>query len=122
IYERDGKPSSGRVFSISYDGVAAAVKRLRGTYGAPSFSPQILRSTCGTFLTCAPGIFGAASAYRSARQLGHSVAVAERHYLGLIRGIPREARALEEVMQIQVQMARVIEAAARRAGRDELGG
>ena len=58
-------------------------------------------TACGTFLTNAPGIFGAASAYRSARQLGHSVAIAERHYLGLLRGIPREAHTLDEAMGIE---------------------
>jgi hypothetical protein len=61
-------------------------------------------------LTNAPGIFGAASAYRSAKQLGHSVAVAERHYLDVMRGIPREARTLEAAMQIEKQMTRVIAA------------
>jgi hypothetical protein len=37
----------------------------------------------------------------SARQLGHSVTVAEKHYLGVVRGIPREARTLEAAMQIE---------------------
>jgi hypothetical protein len=46
------------------------------------------------------GHFGAASAYRSAKQLGHSVAVAEKHYLGLVREIPATARTLETAMQI----------------------
>ena len=54
----------------------------------------------GAWLTNAPGIFGAASAYRSAKQLGHSVAIAEKCYLGLLRGIPREARTLDEAMGI----------------------
>jgi hypothetical protein len=65
------------------------------------FTWQALRRTCGTFLTNAPGIFGAASAYRSAKQLGHSVQIAERHYLGLVRGIARDARTLEVAMQVE---------------------
>jgi len=70
-------------------------------HGAPvELTWRLLRHTCATYLTCAPGIYGAASAYMSARQLGHSVGVAQRHYLGLVRGIPREATTLEEAMGI----------------------
>ena len=58
-------------------------------YGAPDFDWQMLRSTCATYLTNAPGIFGAATVFLSARQLGHSVTVAECHYLGVHRGIPK---------------------------------
>ena len=84
--------------------------RLRDDYGAPpKFSLQVLRSTCGTFLTNAPGIFGAASAYRSARQLGHSVAIAEKHYLGLVRGISPTAGTLEAAMGIEDLLEKVAE-------------
>jgi len=103
------RDDSGLVFSTTYDGAAAAVKRLKKNYGAPKrFKHQVLRSTCGTFLTNSPGIFGASSAYRSARQLGHSVAVAEKHYLGLIRIAPT-ARDLESAMQIKPLLERVID-------------
>ena len=51
-----------------------------------------------------------ASAYRSAKQLGHSVSIAERHYVDVMRGIPRDARTLEAAMQIEAQMAAVIDA------------
>jgi len=89
----------GRVFPFTRATAEAAAKRLRNEYGAPEkFSWQILRSTCATYLTNAPGIFGAASAYRSAKQLGHSVQVAEKHYTDVLRGIPRDARTLEEAM------------------------
>ncbi len=74
-------------------------KRLFKEFGAPRFSWQQLRATAGTYLTNAPGIFGAASVYRSAAQLGHSVAVAEKHYLGVFRGIARDVRTLEAAMQ-----------------------
>lgn len=90
--------------------VEATRKRLIRTYGAPRFSWQNLRQTTGTFLTNAPGIYGAASAFMSARQLGHSVAVAEKHYLGVIRGISREARTLEAAMQIEDLTRQVVEA------------
>lgn len=104
--------SGGRraVFAVTRGEADAALKRLRAEYGAPAGSTwQALRRTCGCYLTNAPGIFGAASAYRSAKQLGHSVAVAEKHYVDVVRGIPRDARTLEAAMQIEAQMTKVIE-------------
>lgn len=68
--------------------------------GAPrGWTPQRLRVTCGTYLTCAPGIYGGASAYMSAKRLGHSVAVAERHYVGMVKVDPA-AKTIEEAMGI----------------------
>lgn len=110
---RESKPKkTGRVFdAITYDAAGAIAKRLRARFEAPdAFGWQVLRSTCATFLSNAPGIFGAASAYRSARQLGHSVAVAERHYLGLLK-LPPTARTLEAAMSVEALLARVIAAA-----------
>lgn len=86
------------------DVVEGARQRLVTTYGAPKFAWQMLRSTCATYLTNAPGIFGAATAFMSARQLGHSVAVAERNYLDVYRGIPKDAHTLESAMQIEPQL------------------
>ena len=84
------------VFGSSRDTAEAAAKRIRREFGAPAgFTWQTLRRTCGCYLTNAPGIFGAASAYRSAKQLGHSVAVAEKHYVDIVRCITRAARTLE---------------------------
>jgi integrase len=101
MHERSGKPTEGSVFGLSRHEANAAARRLLMEHKAPKrFTWQCLRRTCGTYLTNAPGIFGAASAYRSAKQLGHSVAVAERHYLGLVRGISPSARTLELAMQI----------------------
>jgi integrase len=99
----------GPVFALTRGEAVAAAKRLLRVYGAPnSFSWQALRRTCGTFLTNAPGIFGAASAYRSAKQLGHSVTVAERHYVDIARGISRDARALEAAMQVESELRDVV--------------
>lgn len=86
----------------------AARKRLK-VYGAPSFSWQGLRRTCGSYLTNSPGIYGSSSAYQSARRLGHSVTVAERHYLGTIKGIPHSATTLEQAMDIEPEAQEVIE-------------
>lgn len=107
----------GSVFGLTRGTATAAGRRLEREFGAPDGSGwQGLRRTCGTFLTNAPGIFGAASAYRSAKQLGHSVTVAEKHYVDVARGIPRGARTLEAAMQIETQMKNVIESVTARAG------
>ncbi|MEQ8765180.1 MAG: hypothetical protein RL885_14700 [Planctomycetota bacterium] len=47
----------------------------------------------------------------NAKQLGHSIAIAERHYLGLERGIPPEARTLEAAMRIEDLVDKVVESA-----------
>jgi len=102
--------AAGGVWGITEGEANAAMRRLIDEFGGPAGAGwQALRRTCGTFLTNSPGIFGAASAYRSARQLGHSVAVAEKHYLGLVRGIPRDARDLESAMQIATELQQVID-------------
>jgi integrase len=112
---------TGNVFRIARDEAKAAGKRLVREYGAPaSFTWQALRRTCGTYLTNAAGIFGAASAYRSAKQLGHSVTVAEKHYVGVLRGIPRDARTLEAAMQIERQIADIIDSVGARLAPHEL--
>lgn len=108
-----GKPAAS-VFGLSRGEAVAAEKRLRADYGAPAGCGwQALRRTCGTYLTNAPGIFGAASAYRSAKQLGHSVQVAEKHYVDVARGIQKDARTLEAAMQIESELRLVIAAAGR---------
>ena len=88
--------------------VDAARTRLVSQYAAPPFTWKMLRSTCATYLTNSTGIWGSATVFLSAKQLGHSVAVAERHYLGVLRGIPRDARSLEAAMEIEPVLARVI--------------
>src|SRR5690606_1453305 len=53
-----------QVFPLSGDVVKSSLRRLRNQFNAQvDWSWNTLRRTCGTFLTCAPGIFGAASAY-----------------------------------------------------------
>jgi integrase len=101
----------GSVFGLTRDTANTALRRLQREFGAPAGTGwQALRRTCGTYLTNAPGIFGAASAYRSAKQLGHSVQIAERHYVDVARGIPREARTLEAAMQIEAQLSDMVAA------------
>jgi integrase len=98
--DADARHVFGGAEAYTSDMIEAARRRLIKQYGAPKFDWQTLRSTCATYLTNAPGIFGAATAFMSARQLGHSVAIAERHYLGVHRGIARDAHTLEAAMQI----------------------
>lgn len=50
-----------------------------------------------TYLTNAPGTYGAASVYHSAQQLGHSVRIAEAYHLGRERGIPAALEAKVEL-------------------------
>jgi integrase len=89
--------------------VASAMRRMRDEFGAPrAFTWQALRRTCDTFGTNAPGIFGAASAYQSSRRIRHSVTVAQKDYLGLVRDIPPDVRSLEAAMQIEESMRAII--------------
>lgn len=106
--DRDTPHVFGGAEPWSRSRVDGALTRLVDEYGAPEFCWQRLRQTCGTFLVNAPGIYGAASAYRAARQLGHSVAIAEKHYLGLIRGIPKRATTLDSAMEITKELAEIL--------------
>ncbi len=114
------RSSEGSVFGLTRGEARAAQRRLVAEFDAPVFSWQVLRQTCGSFLTNAPGIFGAASAYRSAKQLGHSVAVAEDYYLEVVRDISPEAKSLEAAMQIEPQMALIMKAVGSRPERQRV--
>ncbi|MEM9461134.1 MAG: integrase family protein [Myxococcota bacterium] len=111
----------GRVFDGHTGQTASdARRRLIADYDAPPFqwstrtsrpgqrSAPTLRSTCGCYLTNAPAIFGGASAWRSAAQLGHRVDVAERHYLGTLKRIPGDATTVEAAMEIEDELDALI--------------
>jgi hypothetical protein len=96
----------------------AAMDRLRDEFGAPkSFSYQICRVSCQSYLASAPSIYGAASIFLAARRGGHSVQVCERHYAGAVKNISPEARTIEAAMQIETQAAEAIASIAAPAGR-----
>jgi integrase len=76
-----GKPND-RIFDFTADEVRAAQRRTIEDYGAPEWSPQALRRTCSTYFTCA------FNAWRSAKSVGHTVVIAERHYAGLVKVTP----------------------------------
>ena len=98
---------------LPYSAIESTRKRLRRGYDAPTFTWQDLRRTAASFLTNAPGIFGSASLYRSAAQLGHSAEVAQRRYLGVVKGIPREARTLESAMGCDALVQEIVLVAMR---------
>lgn len=108
--QRGGEKTA--VFGLTRHEADGAMERLRTRFGAPErASWHECRRTTATVLTNAPGIYGGASAYRSARQLGHSVAVAERHYLGLL-SISRDARSVEAALGIEELAAEIVRRAA----------
>jgi len=99
----------GKVWAVTEDEAKGAMKRLRKEYGAPaSFTWQALRRTCSTYLVNSPGVFGAASAYMAARQLGHGVDVMEKNYAGLVHGIDPSLRDLESVLGIKEHATRIV--------------
>lgn len=98
--------------ALSRSSADAISTRLEERKAPKNFSWQVLRSTCQTFLTNAPGIYGGASAFAAAKRAGHSVAVAEARYAGLVDGIPSSARTLEAAMQIE-DLAHAVVAAAK---------
>lgn len=75
-------------------------RRLVKDYGAPSFTWQTLRRSCGSYAVCAPSVYGGGGPYLTARRLGHAVAVSEKWYLGSLRGLSHDARDLESAMQV----------------------
>ncbi len=98
---RSGGYCLGGAEPLRRDMAEAARKRLIQKYGAPRFTWHDLRRTCGTYLTCAPGIYAGASAYLSAKRLGHSVAVAEAFYVGAVTNVDKSASTLEAVMGLK---------------------
>ncbi len=113
-----GKPYVfGGAKPIAESRVETTRRRLQRSFGAPAFNWQRLRRTCGSYLTCSPGIFGSTSVFRSAAQLGHSVPVAEKHYVGVLTGIPPMAQTLEAAMDVEGIIAHLIAAHGRGATR-----
>lgn len=98
VLKRRAGDSAAPVFGLTRYQADAARNRLR-RYGAPAgFSFQMLRRTCGTYTACS-SIHGDAGMWQAARRLGHSVAVAERHYYRAVVVDPNE-KTLEGAMGI----------------------
>jgi integrase len=107
-------PADGRVWAIATHSSWDARRRALVASGAPEFTAHGLRRTAGTVLTNAPGIFGGASAWHSAKRLGHSVEQAERDYAGHLPGLPATARTLEDAAGIADLAAAICAAAEAR--------
>jgi integrase len=90
--KRGNAPDSERVWRDWTPGVAAVYAKRH------KFGWQALRWTCSTYLTCS-AICGAATPWHAAKRAGHSLAVAEGKYAGLVKVDP-EARALEQAMTV----------------------
>jgi len=93
---------TGTILQASIKSLLVARHRVIAEFGAPEFDYKKLRCTCGTYLTCAPAIWGDAAPYMSARQLGHSVTIAQKHYVGVVQRISHEARTTEAAMQLSL--------------------
>lgn len=111
--ERRGEEAS--VFRLTEDQLVTAQRRLVRSYGAPArFTWQLLRSTCATVLANAGSMFGGSAAFRESRQLGHSIVVAERYYVGLLRGVPASAKSVEAALQVEDLAGKIVEMVAQR--------
>lgn len=92
-----------RVLRVGYVALGDYAWRLRD-FGAPSdFQLKDLRSTCATYQSPLPG-----NAKAKAARLGHTLAVAEQHYLALPSGTPVTAENLETVMKCADEVREII--------------
>lgn len=66
-------------------------------FGAPAFTYHRLRATCGTYSVCA-SLYGRGSEHETAKQLGHSITVAQTHYTGRAKDCPVNAESLEDAL------------------------
>ena len=71
-------------------------------YSAPARSNSSAQAHVRVLPDERAGIFGAASAYRRAKQLGRSVAVAEKQYVDVVRDIQR-ARSRRRFRSMQIE-------------------
>jgi integrase len=94
---RPAEPGSARVFAPhTDDSVNSARRRLQGDKLTPPFDYQTLRVTAATYLACMPSY----GPVLESRQLGHSIVVAEKHYIGRVR-VPADVRTLEAALGLE---------------------
>ena len=93
------RAESTRVMSPWTSNRVLTLRRHLVAAGVENFEWRHLRATCETYLANSPGIGW--SPYRVARQLGHSVRVSERHYVGLVRHVPADATTLEAALGLE---------------------
>jgi hypothetical protein len=99
-----GRPGREYVFRVSYQQMGNRMKRMRKMPKAPkAFCFKNLRSTCATYQSPLPG-----NAKAKADRMGHTLQVAEQHYLALPSGTPLTAPDLDTVMQCGAELREVI--------------
>jgi integrase len=81
-------------FAIARVARARLIGDREGHYGAPAFTWHRLRATCGTF-SVSSSLYGRGSEHETARQLGHSITVAQAHYTGRAKDALENAPTLE---------------------------
>lgn len=93
------------LLSAEYGAIGCAVEGLI-ELGAPAdFAIKTLRSTCCSYMLPLPG-----DMKRKAARAGHTLAIAERHYLALPRGIALTAPSLEVAMECEAELRLVLAA------------
>lgn len=101
----------GKVFPHLTRSAAESARARLSSYDAPSFTWHELRRTCGSLLVCG-GVMGSAGPFLTAKRLGHSVAIAEKHYQGAIRGLPKDCSSLEQAAGIEDLANAIVQAVA----------
>jgi integrase len=98
-----------RLLDAEYDAIGCAMAGLI-ELGAPAdLTTKTLRSTCCSYQLPLPG-----DLKRKAERMGHTLAIAERHYLALPRGIVASAPSLEVAMECDAELATLIDRARTR--------
>lgn len=103
-----GAPGRAIFEGATEDSLKAAFRAIEQRHGGPRCSPQRLRRTAGSVLTCAPRIYGGASIYQSSARLGHGPQVAARYYVGSLSGLSQDARTVEDALRIGDALGRVV--------------
>jgi len=100
-----GRAGREYVFRTGYQAMGNIAKRLRkaGRSAPKGFCLKDLRSTCATYQSPLPG-----NAKAKADRLGHTLQVAEKHYLALPSGTPSTAPDLETVMKCKAELREII--------------
>jgi integrase len=121
----EGRDADAPLLGLTYEQLGNAAERIKREGGPRDFNLKALRSTCATYQSPLPG-----NAKAKADRLGHTLTVAERHYLQLPEGTPDESPSLDAVMQLdgdyegeggviihRDELRRIIDAAKARAQR-----
>lgn len=100
-----GRAGHERVFRFTEEELGSRAEKLRAGGRKPpkGFCLKDLRSTCATYQCPLAGSIKA-----KADRLGHTIGIAERHYLALPSGTPVSAPDLETVMQCKAELRQVI--------------